>query len=628
MIRSDGAGWSSLQQDVWSPSAVRSLHSRGLHLLGASMTIRHLNISQADPKPDLAALDLNGDPIPLSKPGTLDFLPGEFFYSIYNPDWQHLLLEQGRAFIDYGAEGIDMDEPSTYGDLVFQKGGSFDSYSLNAFRDYLAEKYPADELVELFGIKDIVNFDFREYILENGLEHTWNVSSQNPLLITYEFYLFQNQGADDFLRRFAAEMRSYAREEYNRDFVFSFNNNPLYDFSRYIKVDYLDYLTGEIFFFADNYTRAAVIGKLAENAVEGQVMLLAETSHDTGELPGHSTNLVKYIFADIFSNANTGLIIPTDNIYTMRDGGYEADFVTYDLEVLEEYYKFMDSNRNLFSLYEPARIGVVHSSPSLFADRLPSQDPLWGSYDVKAVMEILFGEKIPFGMLVSGDGIWSEAELKLEDMQDYSLVILPGVELISDPEVEALLAYVEGGGVVLQINGFGSRQKDASYAQRPELSQLVQEGVHPLGQGTWHTIALWEDLINIIWNDDEKREVQLTERTTDDSAAAAVREAIAQYHTAEIITDAPYSTAIRKYYDGENWVLHLVNYQYDQTSDQFTPTGPFQVSVDVGSSLIGKTKYFDFETGEITELKFTQEDNLVSFEIPTLQVYSIVELLP
>ena len=213
------------------------------------MTIRHLNILNADPKPELAALDLYGNPIPLSKPGMSNFLPGEYFYSIFNPEWQELLLEQGKAFIDYGAEGIDMDEPATYGDLVFEHGGSFDHYSLSEFRKYLGDKYSADELMELFSMSDIAQFDFQEYILENGLEESWNASAQNPPLITYEFFLFQHQGAEEFLRRFVAEMRDYAKEEYNRDFLFSFNNNPIYDFSRYIEVDYLDYLTGEIFFF-------------------------------------------------------------------------------------------------------------------------------------------------------------------------------------------------------------------------------------------------------------------------------------------------------------------------------------------------------------------------------------------
>jgi hypothetical protein len=139
---------------------------------------------------------------------------------------------------------------------------------------------------------------------------------------------------------------------------------------------------------------------------------------------------------------------------------------------------------------------------------------------------------------------------------------------------------------------------------------------------------LWEELGQIIWNEEEKRDIQLTERTADDPAAAAVREALSLYHTAEIITDAPYTTAIRRYFDGENWVLHLVNYQYNQSTDQFYPTGPFQVSVDVGSSLVGMINYYDFETGETAELAFIQEGNLATFEVPSLQVYSIVELLP
>lgn len=628
LIPATGAGWTSLSADRWAGPAVRVLHGQGLHLLGASMTIRHLNIPVADPQPELAALDLDGNPIPLTKPGMPDFLPGEYFYSIFHPQWQQRLLEQGRALIDLGAEGIVMDEPNTYGSLVFEAGGSFDEHSLAGFREYLAGKYDSQELNLLFGIDDAATFDLRRYILDNGLRDTWNASEQNPSPLTYEFFLFQNAGADNFLRRFASEMRDYARTQYNRDFAFSFNSSPEFDFSRFLPVDYLDYLTGELFYFAPSDTRAGLVTKLAEAASPAKVMFLSEVSHDRGELPARTVNLFKYMFADIYSSSRAGMILPTDGVYTMRGGTYVQPFIQADLAEAQRYVGFMNEHPGLFDLREPARVAVVHSAASYISNRLPTQEPLWGSSETLAVMEVLLNERVPFGMLTSGDGRWAEGSLTLEGLKAYDVVLLPNVQLISDDEVEALREYVRQGGVVLQVNDFGTHDLEGVPTARQDLAALRGPGPHSLGQGTWHTLGLWEDLGRYRWNDAEKRNVLPTEHSTDDPAAVALREALQAYLEPEIISDAPITVGMRRYGDGQRWVLHLVNYDYNPTSDQFAPAGPFEVGLDTGGLAVASARLYDFESGSVTEIPVALEGTRARFTIPSLYAYAIVELLP
>ncbi len=628
MIPSTGAGWASLKEDAWSPQAVRLLHARGLHLLGASMTIRHLNLDAADPHPEMAALDLDGNPIPLAKPGMQGFLEGEFFYSIFDPAWQERLLQQGRAFVDMGAEGIVMDEPNTYGSLIFEAGGSFDEHSLAGFREHLAGKYDAVELKDRFGIEDVASFDLRRHILDNGLRDTWNASDQNPSLLTYEFFRFQNQGADAFLRRFATELRDYARTEYGRDFVFSFNASPLYDFSRFLPVDYLDYLTGEMFYFASGHTRAALVAKLAKAASPAKVMLLSEVSHDRGELPARTANLFKYMFADIYSSSGAGMILPTDGVYTMRGGSYVQPFVQTDLAEAERYVGFMNEHPGLFDLPEPARVAVVHSAASYISNRLPTQERLWGSSETMAVMEVLLNERVPFAMLTSGDGWWADGSLSLEGLSAYDLVLLPNVQLISDDEVEALLEYVRQGGVVLQVNDFGTYDLEGAPAAREDLATLRGPGAHTLGQGTWHTLGLWEELGRYRWNEAEKRNVLPTEHSADDPAAVALRSALQAHLEPEVTSDAPITVGIRRYGDGQRWVLHLVNYDYDPTSDEFVPAGAFEVSLDTGGLAVASARLYDFESASVTEIPVALEGTRAAFTIPSLYAYAVVELLP
>ena len=628
MIPATGAGWTGITADRWSGPIVRLLHGQGLHLLGASTTIRHLNILVADPHPELAALDLDGNPIPLTKPGMPGFLPGEYFYSISNPEWQQRLLEQGRAIIDLGAEGIVMDEPNTYGSLVFEAGGSFDDYSLAGFREYLAGKYDAAELKARFGIEDAASFDLRRHILDNGLRDTWNASEQNPSPLTYEFFLFQNQGADTFLRRFASEMRDYARTQYNRDFAFSFNASPQFDFSRFLPVDYLDYLTGEVFYFAPSYTRAVLVTKLAEAASPAKILFLSEVSHDSGELPARTINLFKYMFADIYSSCRAGMILPTEGVYTMRDGTYVQPFVQTDLAEAQRYIGFMNEHPGLFDLPEPASVAVVHSAASFISNRLPTEEPLWGSYETVAVMEVLLNERVPFAMLTSGDGRWADGRLTLEALNPYHVVLLPNVQLISDDEVAALLEYVRQGGVVLQVNDFGTFNPQGARTARADLATLSGPGAHTLGQGTWHTLGLWEEMGRYRWNEAERRNVLPTEFSADDPAAVALRAALQAYLEPEISSDALITVSIRRYGDGQRWVLHLANYDYDPTSDQFAPVGPFDVSLDTGGLAIASARLYDFESGSETEIPVTLEGTRAAFTIPSLYAYAIVELLP
>ena len=49
-IHADGVAWYTLSQDKWAPMNVKAFHAGGLHLLGASMTIRHLNVQEAKSK--------------------------------------------------------------------------------------------------------------------------------------------------------------------------------------------------------------------------------------------------------------------------------------------------------------------------------------------------------------------------------------------------------------------------------------------------------------------------------------------------------------------------------------------------------------------------------------------------
>ena len=79
-------------------------------------------------------------------------------------------------------------------------------------------------------------------------------------------------------------------------------------------------------------------------------------------------------------------------------------------------------------------------------------------------------------MLVSGDGTWAKNHIDLMSLQDYQLVILPGVQLISDDEIDALL--VENEALKTQVEASKDLEDRLALAQNQAdeamLKQLFQ----------------------------------------------------------------------------------------------------------------------------------------------------------
>lgn len=627
-IHSDGIVWYALTDDMWSPMNVEKFQANGLHLLGASMTIRHLNIRDAKSDSSMAALDINGQPIPLTKPGMPGYLAGEYFYSIFNPEWQQLLLDQGKAFVDMGAEGISMDEPATYGLLVFEAGGSFDEYSLAAFRDYLGKKYTSEELAAKFGIDDISTFNFRDYLIEKGMQESWNASSQQPPLITYEFFLCQHQGAADFLKRFSKELKAYAADKYGRQFILGTNAPPQADFSRYIPVGFLDYVIGEKFYFSRDHERTMESAKLLQGVYDHPIFYLTEVGLDRGEIPQQTKNLFKYMFADIYSNPNAGMVLVKDGLYTMEGGIYldNASKIQVDPGEANRYIDFMKANQTLFNLDEPADVGLVASVPSLVSYGLPSSQPLWGSNETFTVMEVLLNNRIPFSVITSGNDIWTDHKLTADELSRYQVVILPNVEAISEEEVNALLDYVKAGGNVIQVDNFGGFDDLGQKAGRPQLSAVVGKGTHTLGDGIWLNLGWVDGLADYRWDSVNDRQVLPSEQSLDFAPAVTIRDAVLDFVQAPILSDAPITVNMRRFADEKRIVLHLVNVNFDQTSDSFTKPGPFSVTLNVGGLKISNVELYDFESANVTVLDYEQNGDQVTFTVPDLFAYSIVEL--
>jgi hypothetical protein len=607
---------------------MRHFQSLGVRYIGYLAEPDHQWDDKPLPMPQSATIDIDGNPIYMVKPGMGDFASDQYWMNIIDPDWQALLLAQTKEMIDLGVEGVLVDDYTFNAHVIDTAKGTFDKYSMEGFTQYLKDKYTAAELKEKFDIDDIEGFNLKDFILEKNLPEDWN-TQRPPLPIIYEFGQFQLVESDNFFRSFASQLKEYGKAQ-GRHIFFATGSGP-FELQR-IPIDYMDYVTGEEFYFSQSMlpTRVAVSNKLYEGRVPTRIVRV-EVSLGTAPPPLDTRNLFKYIFADIYSS-NGKMIVEESTLLTLDgEGNYvpSEQSIRYDQEEAARYVNFAAAHKDLYGLEEPASVALVRSEASVKGGQwgMPVEDRnVWTSNGVVGVADMLYNLNVPFDMLHSGDEDLFTARLTQEALSPYEVVILPTIFMLSDPEVEALQDYARAGGKVISIGDFATHNLYGDKAPRPELDPLRTPGEHALGEGVW--LAIPEDLGEAYATDKDWHIYLQTERSAEDPVLQTFRAALENYHTTEIVTDAPITVSVRRYAGETRLVLHMVNYDFDQASDQFAPAGPFDVTVATGGLALSKAKLYDFEAGTETEIPLEQLDGSVKFTVPTLYAYSIVELLP
>jgi hypothetical protein len=607
---------------------MRHFQSLGVRYIGYLAEPDHQWDEKFIPMPQSATIDIDSNPIHLQKPGMGAFGADQYWMNILDPDWQSFLISQTKEMIDLGVEGVLVDDYTFNVHVIPAAKGTFDKYSMEGFTQYLKDKYSAAELKAKFDIDNIDQFNLKEYIQEKNLPDDWNVQ-RPPLPIIYEFEQFQLVGSDKFFRSFAAQLKEYGKTQGRH--IFFATGSGSFEGQR-IPLDYMDYATGEEFYFSPYSlpSRVAVNNKLYQGRVPTRIVRV-EVTLGTNPPPLETKNLFKYIFADIYST-NGKMIVEQDTLLTLDNNGNYVpaeQSIRYDQDEAARYVNFASAHKDLYGLDEPASIALVRSEASIKGGQwgMPIEERnVWTGNSVVGIADMLYNLNVPFDMLHSGDEDLFKSRLTQADLARYDVVILPTIFMLSNPEVEALLEYARAGGKVISIGDFATHDLYGQKADRPDLEALKPAGEHALGEGTWLTIP--EEIGEQYAADQDGHTYQPTERSVDDPLLQTFHAALEKYYTPEIMTDAPITVSIRRYVDGTRLVLHMVNYNFDQAADQFVAAGPFDVSVAVDGLELTKAKLYNFEAGTVTEIPLEQADGLVKFTVPDLYAYSIVELLP
>ncbi|MEM2865905.1 MAG: hypothetical protein QW098_02025, partial [Candidatus Hadarchaeales archaeon] len=202
---------------------VNKLHRNGFVVCSGPPTVQSNTTDNERLKEEACERDIYGRP--------LRFLGTEQCAMCGNhPLWREFLMERFEEHVQGGVDAILIDE---IGDT-----GGFCDWCMMVFNLYLATKYTPEQLSSLFGIENLLSFNYRLYLLEHGATDYWG--DPNPLL-QLEYLKAKHLARAGFIRELVIHTRRTAgREVLMSGNLYGLNPNQL------IYLPYLDFVIFEM----------------------------------------------------------------------------------------------------------------------------------------------------------------------------------------------------------------------------------------------------------------------------------------------------------------------------------------------------------------------------------------------
>ena len=556
------------------------------------------------------------------------FNPPSPLYSLSSPVFQQALLAAALHAVDLGGDGMTFDDSSQQIQIMLgapDQAGSFDSVTMAAFQAYLQQNFTASQLMTQFGISAIGSFNYATYITANNLTQTWN---QQPLAgLARQFYLFKRQEELNFLRNMISTVKQYAQKTYGRNFLFDFNGND--DPSAYFLNDVMDFEWDESPYIrgADHPFRGVDIkawkGWKSPNVVYPSAMGAGWGPSAAPYLSGPTVNLERVLIADIYAAGGIRACSIEENL---GDGAPEP----VDLSVVNLYANFILNNPRLMTQTTTnAQTLLLQSAPSLLDTLAGSAEatPGNGYTDYIGTGRLLLDTGINYDSLFVPDTSYSQLPpLSLASLTPYKMVIAPYSWALDDNQVSVLLAYAQQGGTLVIDGHFANSQPGGTPASRPNvLTILATQGAHPYGSGT---IVVTNAQYGVQY---ESNQYISNAISTQANIQAAFVSFLAPYVSPTVVVTQPppqiHQPGVGSFFYRDvngHALVHLVNYDYNDSTDQFITKANIQVQVEVGSQQVNAVVLRSPDIVGAQALPFTQSGSTVTVTVPQVYAWDVL----
>jgi hypothetical protein len=567
-------------------------------------------------------LDLSGQPVTHSITNSPE-------YTLSSPLWQTVFQKAVKDIIDFGADGIHIDDITGPSNLLFSwnpQPASFDTFTMTAFRDYLRNKYSDASLTARFGIADPSTFDYGAWIRANHQETTWNLT---PFLgLAAEFYTFRILETKRFVHDTVAFVHQYGSTQLGRPFTVS--GNIAFDTNSFYLLDELDYFVNEVLAFDTTFPKpfGNVDIKTFKGIRDWPVAVLWEP-WESG-LPKSTTNMIRLAMADVYASGGT---ISFNRAFTDWDPDRR---ISIDYSVLRRYAEFILGHHELYeNLHTASRVALVSSMASRSGWLWPcdggcvrADDP-YGPFGAATafygIAQLLIDTNTQFDVVFAPDTRFSNLPaVTLGQLRKYTVVILPDTFALDDSQVSTILDYARGGGVVVASGTIGTHLPGGALANRPELAALqATDGDHAYGSGhfVYTRQPLGQDYIRDKTKDPATLRQQLLSLLAPYAKPDVVAPSVSAIYRYGGVTAFVYNDPSR------NYIVHLVNYDYDEFHDQFAAKQNVAITLQSSTAFETQALYLSPDSPDrVLETVFSPDGT--SLTIPTLEAYGILVLRP
>jgi len=530
----------------YDKSYVNSLHRNDFIVCSGPPTAQSFVTSDEKLKLDASCRDIYGNPIKFLG---LD----QYAMCGNNPKWQEFLMKRFEEHVTGGVDAILIDEIGHV--------DCFCDYCMEAFNSYLRSHYSDQELLSLFGISNISSFNYREYLLEHGATSEWE--DPNPKLLL-EFHKTRYSARVAFINKLVQHTRSVS----NRVILFSGNLYGLQP-NQQIYLPYLDFVVFEMPIIPEKHEWLSYLkpipGKhittylLAEAAAPEKPFIAFPDVFDLTVLSEDEWKLWGHWLAEA-RMCGASFLIPY-RAYVYGGGAYtlKADKISPYIKFLNEYSYLYD---NVSRIAKVAILFDLHST--LFNSHLWRAYSAWEGFEILGVT--LQEAHIPFEVIYNGDGIFVNKSLTINDLNKYSIVILPNNYELNVEVNDLLNQYIKQGGHVIKMDDI-SLQSDV-------ISEIKAAGVN-LG----------------------------------------------------LETNASKDVGVMIYEREDTLIVHVINYSYDAQTKNFKSQTNIEINITIPENInsAGKTlKALSLPEGGETTIKYTVMGNKLSITIPTLKEYLVL----
>lgn len=482
-----------------------------------------------------------------------------------NPVWRDYLKQIMKLQIDAGVAGIQLDEaelPIT----SMGAGGCFCKDCRKQFRKYLQDKQAEGSLSSLYDGIDLTDFDYQQYILEQGYEHP----NESPMFRDY--YEFQLRAVKKYFTELVDFARDYARKTQNREILMSgnfFNCMPVY----YPFENTVDVIITEMektlfrqphwYRYINGFSNTKPV-VVAENPYGGIVPQLLEMLEN-----GKGYDLYRLFLLEA-SVYGCNMCIPY--------GGWMGNTIKTAFypprEVTAEVSDFLYEHDEIYSKDSGAKIMVAYSFPSYYwrevtktggANEMVEDDSIlfYQSLDMESedasrlpfweIIKRMSEQQMIYDVRMFGDEDVRTDRVSAEDWRDYELIILPECDVLTENQREELEQYADNGGRILM---FGRTAENCN-GWAAHMAQKTTVTVCENPDSRKEAMGLFDECILKL--NDEICQVRMT--VPDEKLQDAI--------------------GIHMHRNGSIHSIHLLNYRYDNTLDRVVPIPNVKVEAKI-----------------------------------------------